>query len=119
MLTPDMRPVCPMFQDQCRFCSNETLRVPYTHLITNPKTKRLEAGAIAIREVSLGTWCNNISQWVSELRYCPGRWGLYGIQSSGVRADGCGVYSDTYGQSQIPKEDEFVVSGIGQQVLGI
>jgi hypothetical protein len=113
-----MNHTCPQFNTPCRFCSIEHLYIPYAPLIENPKTNRLEAGATAIRKEALGEWCNNISQWVRELRYCPARWGLYGVATSGIRADGCGEYSDEYGQSQIPGEDMFLIVGTGQQTLG-
>ena len=108
---------CPMFQDNCRFCSHEHLFVPYAPLVENPQTTRLVVGLTAIRKELVGEMCNNISQWVKDLNYCPARWGLYGVASTGIRADGTGLYSDNYGQSTIPREDEFIVSGLGQQRL--
>ena len=115
-----MTPSCPLFQDPaCRFCSHEHLLVPYAPLVLNEKTQRLEPGSTKIRKEALGAFCNNLSQWVRDLKYCPARWGLHGAASTGVRADGCGGYKDDYGQFLIPRDDEFVVIGVGQQVLMI
>jgi len=82
-----------MFATHCRFCSHERLTVPYARLIENPKTKRLETGSTEHMQVPLGEFCNNISQWVSVLQYCPARWGLSNSHN-GVRADGTGIYLD-------------------------
>jgi hypothetical protein len=111
---------CPMFQDECRFCSHEHMIVPYAPLVEDPRSKRLIAGPVEHRKEPIGYWCNNVSEWVEHLRYCPARWGLVGSVNRLVgcaRADGCGVYPDAYGQSLIPREDTFVVQGVGQQVL--
>lgn len=83
---------CPMFKDDCRFCSHESLLVPYTKLEQNPKTKRLEPTGNHIDRVPLGEYCNNGCGWVKDLKYCPARWGLRGVATAGVVADGCGVY---------------------------
>lgn len=109
---------CSMFKDDCRFCSHEHQYIPYAPLVENQKTLRLEVGITNIRKELIGEWCNNISDWIEKLSYCPARWGLYGVPAIGLRADGCGVYSDTYGQSQIPQDDIFLIVGTGQQTLG-
>jgi hypothetical protein len=109
---------CPMFQDDCRFCSHEHMIVPYAPLIEDPRSKRLIAGPVEHRKEPVGFWCNNVSEWVEHLRYCPARWGLHSVTSSGQRAGGCGVYPDAYGQSLIPREDVFLIVGTGQQTLG-
>jgi hypothetical protein len=109
---------CPMFQDKCRFCSHEHMIVPYAPLVEDPRSKRLLPGPVEHRSEPLGYWCNDISQWVEDLKYCPARFALHRYHTGRV-ADGCGVYSDAYGQSLIPREDAFVVSGVGQQVLNL
>ena len=86
------QPRCPMFGDDCRFCSHEKMLVPYAPLINNPKTGRLEPGMVQMRSEPLGEFCNNVCGWVSTLKYCPARWALRGVATSGVVADGCGVY---------------------------
>lgn len=111
---------CSMFQGDCRFCSHEHSYIPYTPLVENKKTMRLEISATNIKMVLLGEWCNNISQWVRELRYCPARWGLHGVPSVGIRAEGCGEYSDEYGQSQITAQDDIcLINDDGCGVLEI
>jgi hypothetical protein len=76
----------------CRFCSQEHLFVPYSTLVENPATKRLCVGSTGIKKEMIGFFCNNISDWVSNLKYCPARWGLHGVASSGCVADGTGSY---------------------------
>lgn len=111
--------ICPLFNDaNCRFLSQERQFIPITALIENPKTKRLELGATCIKTEVVGAMCNNISQWVKDLKYCPARWGLHSVPATGMKADGCGTYSDSYGQSLIPQDDIFLVVGAGQQTLG-
>ena len=111
-------PICPMFQTQCRFCSHEHHTIPFARLVEDPRTKRLIAGPIEHRRELIDIWCNNVGNWVKDLNWCPARWGLY-RNPIGIRADGCGEYSDAYGQSQIIRDDEFLAVGVGQQVLGI
>jgi len=94
---------CPMFQDNCRFLSIEHLFVPYSPLTENPKTSRLETGATQIRKEPLGCFCNNVGGWVSDLTYCPARWGLRGVATVGVVADGTGSYLCP--QYLFPQED--------------
>jgi len=69
---------------------------------------------VVIKRELIGEMCNNISHWVKDLKYCPARWGLYRAHY-GEREGG--VYSDTVGQSHIPRDGEFVISGVGQQRL--
>lgn len=95
---------CTMFLDNCRFCSHEHHYIPYTPLVENKKTMRLEIGATNIRKELIGEFCNNIGGWVQDLKYCPARWGLYGIATTGYLSDGCGVYSDAVGQSGISEK---------------
>ena len=109
---------CSMFQDDCRFCSHEQRIIPFAPLIE--QNGRLVPGLVEHRKELIGEMCNNISQWVEGLKYCPARWGLVGRGLSMVgsaRADGTGTYSDVFGQGQIPREDEFVICGVGQQRL--
>ena len=107
--------ICPLFNDtNCRFLSLEHRFIPITTLVENPKTKRLEPGATTIKTELVGEMCNNVSKWVKDLKYCSGRWGLYGVASSGVRADGCGTYLD----SQVIPGGIFLIEGTGQQTLG-
>ena len=69
--------VCEMINGECRFCSNEQRFVPFTKLVEDPKTKRLILGATDIRKETIGLRCNNDgNKMVSELHYCPARWGL-------------------------------------------
>jgi hypothetical protein len=66
-----------MINGEClRFCSNERLIVPFTKLVEDPKTKRLVLGATGNKAVMIGTYCNNIGNWVDKLSYCPARWAL-------------------------------------------
>jgi len=83
---------CTRFDTLCRFCSKEMVVIPYSPLITDPRSKRLIAGAVEYRGESLGEWCNNLSQWCNTVNKCPAREGLaaYGC---GIKADGCGVYA--------------------------
>ena len=106
---------CPMFQDDCRFCSHENLIIPFSPLIE--KNGRLVPGLVEHKKELIGEMCNNESKFVTDLKYCPARWGLVGRGNNGARYEGSGTYSDSYGQSLIPREDEFVVSGVGQQRL--
>lgn len=76
----------------CRFLSQEHLFVPYSTLVENPKTKRLCVGTTGIKKEPVGIYCNNVSDWVSNLTFCPARWALHGVASSGCVADGTGVY---------------------------
>jgi hypothetical protein len=86
-----------MFDTHCRFCSHEHLFVPYTPLITNPKTNRLEAaiGKTMIKKEPVGIYCNNSSSWVSDLKFCPARWALHRKHyGDGRVADGTGTYTE-------------------------
>lgn len=93
---------CPMFHDDCRFLSEEHLFIPYAPMVTNPKTGRLEPGATQIRKEALGCSCNNIGGWVKDLKYCPARWALRGVATSGIVADGTGKY--LWSQYLLPQE---------------
>ena len=104
--------ICPLFNDpDCRFCNGEMRIIPYSPLVE--KNGRLVPGLIEHRKELIGEMCNNVSQWVTDLKYCPARWGLYRA-SVGVRADGCGTYKD----SQVLPDDIFIIEGTGQQTLG-
>ena len=106
-------PTCSLFNDHCRFCSHEHIIIPFAPLLPDPRTGRLVAGSVQHKKEMIGEMCNNVSQWVKDLKYCPARWGLYRA-SVGVRADGCGTYKD----SQIIPDDIFLIEGTGQQTLG-
>ena len=103
-----------MFGDSCRFASHEHLIIPFAPLLPDPRTGRLVAGSVQHKKEMIGTYCNNLSSWVRDLKYCPARWGLTRVPSVGIRADGCGEYKD----SQIIP-DAFVAVGVGQQCLNI
>jgi hypothetical protein len=94
---PPQLPQCPMFETpNCRFFSFETQIIPYAPMIEDPRTGRLQHGSIMHKKVMAGTgcFCNNVGSWVSELTYCPARWALHGVASSGRVADGTGVYTE-------------------------
>ena len=106
-------PTCPMFGDSCRFASHEHLIIPFAPLLPDPRTGRLVAGSVQHKKEMIGEYCNQAG-WVKDLHYCPARWGLHSVMSTGIRADGCGTYKD----SQII-QDAFVAVGMGQQTLQI
>ena len=109
-------PTCPMFGDSCRFASHEHLIIPFAPLLPDPRTGRLVVGSVQHKKEMIGEMCNNIGGWVHDLHYCPARWGLHSVMSTGIRADGCGEYKD---DQTLPAEDIFLVVGTGQQVLNI
>ena len=71
-------PVCPMFGDACRHCSEEISRTGlFTRLKKNPVSGLFDPDGIKTRKVELGAFCNNNGRtFVKDLHYCPARWGL-------------------------------------------
>ena len=96
---------CNQFDTPCRFCSQETLTVPYAPLIEDPKSKRLIAGSVVHRSEPLGQWCNNSSQWCRDITQCPARLALatrHGFVWA-HRVGGTGIYA------KLCKRDEMEV----------
>jgi hypothetical protein len=117
---------CEQFDTMCRFASKETLLIPYTKLIENPKTKRLEpALETMLRKEPLGTMCNQNSQWCSEITQCPARLGL--VHWCGVKVEGTGIYARLHTEAELRwsiREDGDItrtqeIVHYGQQVLPI
>ena len=108
---------CAQFDTPCRFCSQETLVVPYAPLVEDPKSKRLIAGGVAHRIEALGAWCNNSSQWCRELTQCPARVGLAYEPRCGQNADGTGSYAKLVSSTDMKALMSERVPG--QQVLGV
>ena len=85
---------CEPFDTPCRFCSKETLLVPYVKLTENPKTNRLEpALQTMLRKEPLGDYCNNVSKWCKVVTQCPARNALAFEPWTGQKAEGTGIYS--------------------------
>ena len=105
---------CPMFNDtDCRFASLETRYSAYTGI--KMQDHHYVPTKVGYKQNVIGVRCNNDgTKMVSDIHYCPARWGLHSVTSTGIRADGCGEYKD----SQIIP-DAFVAVGTGQQTLQI
>ena len=73
--------ICPLFDEECRFLSQERTTRPYTRIEKDPTTKMYKPVGMGSRKVILGLMCNNAplgkSGWVDELKYCPSRWARY------------------------------------------
>jgi len=112
---------CNQFDTPCRFCSQETLTVPYAPLIEDPKSKRLIPGSVAHRIEPLGTWCNNISRWCKDVVQCPARLALAYEPWTGCKAHGTGIYASLRWKvredGDVMRTQEIV--HFGQQVLEI
>ena len=108
---------CNQFDTPCRFCSQETLTVPYAPLIEDPKSKRLIAGSVVHRSEPLGQWCNNSSQWCRDITQCPARLALAYEPWCGKKAEGTGSYAKLIGSMEMKALMSERV--IGQQVLAL
>ena len=65
--------ICPMFSDDCRFCSMEVQYHPCTYIIK--KDMHFEPVRTGFIRVELGEFCNNDgTKFVADLHYCPARW---------------------------------------------
>jgi len=64
-------PTCTLKDEPCRFCSHETIVIPYTKLEEDPRTHRLKPTTRGDDTVQLGSYCNNINKWVEKLTICP------------------------------------------------
>jgi len=107
---------CNQFDTPCRFCSKESMLIPFNKLVENPKTKRLEANLnTMIRKEALGEWCNNTSAWCSSLSQCPARLALAYEPWCGQKADGTGSYAKLIGSMEMKALMSERV--LGQQVL--
>jgi len=109
---------CNQFDTPCRFCSKESMLIPFNKLVENPQTNRLEpAKETMLRKEALGEWCNNISAWCSSLSQCPARLALAYEPWCGQKADGTGSYAKLVGSMEMKALMAERVPG--QQVLGV
>ena len=107
---------CNQFDTPCRFCSKESMLIPFNKLVENPKTNRLEpAKETMLRKEALGEWCNNSSQWCRDITQCPARLAL--VPWCGIKAEGTGTYAKLVGSLEMKALMSERVPG--QQVLGI
>jgi len=106
---------CEAFDTICRFCSKESMLIPFNKLVENPKTKRLEANLnTMIHKEALGAWCNNSSKWCRDITQCPARLAL-ATHWCGQKAEGTGSYAKLIGSMEMKALMSERVPG--QQVL--
>ena len=109
---------CEAFDTICRFCSKESMLIPFNKLVENPKTKRLEANLnTMIHKEALGAWCNNSSKWCRDITQCPARLALAYEPWCSQKADGTGIYAKLIGSMEMKALMAERVPG--QQVLGV
>jgi len=65
---------CPMFNDECQYCSHEIASRPYTKIERNKSNGLYEPQGLGNSIVQLGAYCNNACKWVEKMHYCPSRW---------------------------------------------
>jgi hypothetical protein len=104
---------CPEYSTHCRFCSKESIIIPFARLIEDPQSKRLIAGPVEHRRESLGTLCNQLSMFTKDVTQCPARLGL--VMWTGIKADGCGIYSKLHTDAEM--RDFMREKVIGQNTL--
>jgi hypothetical protein len=116
---------CEAFDTPCRFCSKESLIVPFATLVEDPRSKRLIAGPVEHRSESLGTMCNQLSKWTRDVTQCSARLGL--VHWCGIKAEGTGIYARLHTEAEIRwrvREDGDImrtqeIVHYGQQVLNL
>lgn len=65
---------CVPFGITCRHCSNEKVRRPYSTFDRDPVTRLSFKTGSGVHIIELGSYCNNVGAWASELNYCPRLW---------------------------------------------
>jgi len=76
MTKPPLFPTCPMFGDNCKYCSHEKTTRSFTKIQKNGVTNLYEPKGIGKKVIELGEYCNNACAWVRDLHVCPARWAL-------------------------------------------
>lgn len=66
--------ICPMFGDQCWYCSHETTARLHTKIEKNNSNGLYEPKGLGRTIIELGAYCNNACEWIEKLHYCPSRW---------------------------------------------
>jgi len=69
---------CPMFGDDCPYCSMATTAREFTKIKKNTVTGMFDPAGMGTKIVILGEFCNNDgTKFVKDMHYCPRRWALY------------------------------------------
>lgn len=69
-----INPICKMFNNSCRHCSEESTYRPYTEIIRDSYSGLYKPVRTSKKRIDLGQYCNNYNAWVNDMYYCPVIW---------------------------------------------